>query len=162
DLEEQTVDDLFNSLNIYEAEVKSSFSTRTLTHNIAFVSSSNIDITNELVSVAANVSTVSAKILVFALPNIDADDLKKMDLKWQMAMKGHFVRECRFPKDTRRNGAAKPQRRNVLVETSTLNALVSQSDGVGSYDWSFQAEEEPTNYALMAFTSSSSSNSDNK
>nr|GEX05457.1 retrovirus-related Pol polyprotein from transposon TNT 1-94 [Tanacetum cinerariifolium] len=26
-----------------------------------------------------------------------------------------------------------------------------------SYDWSFQADEEPTNYALMAFTSSSSS-----
>nr|GFC39727.1 hypothetical protein [Tanacetum cinerariifolium] len=30
------------------------------------------------------------------------------------------------------------------------------------YDWSFQAEEEPTNYALMAFTSSSSFNSDNE
>nr|GFD57043.1 hypothetical protein [Tanacetum cinerariifolium] len=43
------------------------------------------------------------------------------------------------------------------VETSTSNALVSQCDGVGSYDWSFQAEEEPTIYALMAFTSLSSS-----
>nr|GEZ05484.1 hypothetical protein [Tanacetum cinerariifolium] len=31
-----------------------------------------------------------------------------------------------------------------------------------SYDWSFQGEEEPTNYALMAFTSSSSSSSDNE
>nr|GEW83144.1 retrovirus-related Pol polyprotein from transposon TNT 1-94 [Tanacetum cinerariifolium] len=31
-----------------------------------------------------------------------------------------------------------------------------------SYDWSFQAEEEPTDYALMAFTSSSSSSSDNE
>nr|GEU57908.1 ribonuclease H-like domain, reverse transcriptase, RNA-dependent DNA polymerase [Tanacetum cinerariifolium] len=31
-----------------------------------------------------------------------------------------------------------------------------------SYDWSFQAEEEPTNYALMAFTSSSSSSSNNE
>nr|GEV07062.1 uncharacterized mitochondrial protein AtMg00810-like [Tanacetum cinerariifolium] len=28
-----------------------------------------------------------------------------------------------------------------------------------SYDWSFQADEEPTNYALMAFTSSSSTSS---
>nr|GEW42557.1 putative ribonuclease H-like domain-containing protein [Tanacetum cinerariifolium] len=74
--------------------------------------------------------------------------------------KGHFARECRSPKDTRRNGA-KPQRRNVLVENSTSNALVSQCDGVGSYDWSFQVKKEPTNYALMAFTSSSSS-SDNK
>nr|GEV78872.1 ribonuclease H-like domain-containing protein [Tanacetum cinerariifolium] len=76
--------------------------------------------------------------------------------------KGHFARKCRSPKDTRRNGAAEPQRRNVPVETSISNALVSQCNGVDSYEWSFQAEEEPTNYALIAFTSSSSSSSDNK
>nr|GEV83345.1 hypothetical protein [Tanacetum cinerariifolium] len=45
--------------------------------------------------------------------------------------KGHFLRECKSPKDSRWNGAAEPQRRNVLVETSTSNALVSQCDGVG-------------------------------
>nr|GEX19207.1 hypothetical protein [Tanacetum cinerariifolium] len=71
--------------------------------------------------------------------------------------KGHFVKECRSPKDTKRNDTPEPQRRNVPVETSTSNALVSQCDGVGSYDWSFQSEEEPTNYAFMAFSSSSSS-----
>nr|GEU58806.1 hypothetical protein [Tanacetum cinerariifolium] len=103
------------------------------------------------------------------LKQIDADDLEEMDLKWQVALltmrarrRGHFARECRSPKDTRRNVPVKTQRRNVPVETSTFNALVSQYDGVGSYDWSFQAKEEPTNYALMAFTSSSSSSSDNK
>nr|GEW04992.1 hypothetical protein [Tanacetum cinerariifolium] len=71
----------------------------------------------------------------------------------------HFSREYRSPKDTRNKDT---QRRTVLVETSTSNALVPQCDGVGSYDWSFQADEEPTNYALMAFTSSSSSSSDNE
>nr|GEV58468.1 hypothetical protein [Tanacetum cinerariifolium]GEV76911.1 hypothetical protein [Tanacetum cinerariifolium] len=39
--------------------------------------------------------------------------------------KGHFTRECRSPKDTRRNGATEPQMRNVPVETSTSNVLVS-------------------------------------
>nr|GFB14702.1 retrotransposon protein, putative, Ty1-copia subclass [Tanacetum cinerariifolium] len=29
-------------------------------------------------------------------------------------------------------------------------------DGIGSYDWSFQAEEEPANFALMVIPSSSS------
>nr|GFC13992.1 hypothetical protein [Tanacetum cinerariifolium] len=38
-------------------------------------------------------------------------------------------------------------------------ALVSQCDGIGSYDWSYQAEDEPTNFALMAFSSSSSNSS---
>nr|GFB21316.1 ribonuclease H-like domain-containing protein [Tanacetum cinerariifolium] len=70
-LEEQSLDDLFNSLKIYEAEVKSSFSASISTQNIAFVSSSNTDITNEPVSTAASVSIVSAKILVSALPNVD-------------------------------------------------------------------------------------------
>nr|GEZ15202.1 ribonuclease H-like domain-containing protein [Tanacetum cinerariifolium] len=70
--------------------------------------------------------------------------------------KGHFARECRSPKDSRRPGAAEPQRRTIPVETSTSNALVSQVDGTGSYDWSYQAEEEPVNYALMAFSSNSS------
>nr|GEX61183.1 hypothetical protein [Tanacetum cinerariifolium] len=85
DLEEQSLDDLFNSLKIYKAKVKSSSTAGTSTKNIAFVSS-NTDSTNEPVSAAASVSTVSAKIPVSALPNIDADDLEEIDLKWQMAM----------------------------------------------------------------------------
>nr|GEY20251.1 ribonuclease H-like domain-containing protein [Tanacetum cinerariifolium] len=89
-------------------------------------------------------------------PTSTGFDMSKVEC-YNCHKKGHFARECRSPKDTKRNGAAEPQRRNVPVETTTSNALVSQCDGVGSYDWSFQAEEEPTNYALMAFSSSSSS-----
>ncbi|GJX68614.1 hypothetical protein Tco_0304341 [Tanacetum coccineum] len=51
-----------------------------------------------------------------------------------------------------RNGDA--PRRIVPVETPA-NALVVQ-DGIGGYDWSFQAEEGPTNFALMAHLSSGS------
>nr|GEX79673.1 hypothetical protein [Tanacetum cinerariifolium] len=73
--------------------------------------------------------------------------------------KGHFARECRSPKDSRRTAVAEPQRKSIPVKTSTSNALVSQCDGTGSYDWSYQAKEEPTNFALMAFSSSSSNSS---
>ncbi|GKB98393.1 hypothetical protein Tco_0984530 [Tanacetum coccineum] len=45
-------------------------------------------------------------------------------------------------------------RRVVPVETTTSNALVS-CDGSG-YDWSDQTEERPTNFALMAYSSTSS------
>ncbi|GJR53308.1 hypothetical protein Tco_1403829 [Tanacetum coccineum] len=46
-------------------------------------------------------------------------------------------------------------RRSVPVETTTSNALIS-CDGLVDYDWSDQAEEGPTNFALMAYTSTSS------
>ncbi|GKG56219.1 hypothetical protein Tco_0577294, partial [Tanacetum coccineum] len=34
------------------------------------------------------------------------------------------------------------------MDTSTTNALVVQ-DGIGGYDWSFQAEEGVTNFAQV-------------
>nr|GEU37544.1 putative ribonuclease H-like domain-containing protein [Tanacetum cinerariifolium] len=71
DLEEQSLEDLFNSLKIYEAEVKNSSFASTTTQNIAFVYSSNIDSTNEPISAAASVSAVSAKISISALLNVD-------------------------------------------------------------------------------------------
>nr|GEU78382.1 retrovirus-related Pol polyprotein from transposon TNT 1-94 [Tanacetum cinerariifolium] len=58
-------------LKIYEAEVKSSSSACTSTKNIAFVSSQNTDNTNESVSAVASDSAASAKVFVFALPNVD-------------------------------------------------------------------------------------------
>nr|GEX96920.1 hypothetical protein [Tanacetum cinerariifolium] len=129
-LEEQSLDDLFNNFKIYEAEVKSSSSASTSTQNIAFVSSQNTDSTNDPVSVVASVSATSAKIHVSALPNvdtlsnvviylffasqsnspkldnddlkqIDVDDLEEIDLKWKMAML--TVRARRFLQSTGRN-----------------------------------------------------------
>nr|GFA46022.1 ribonuclease H-like domain-containing protein [Tanacetum cinerariifolium] len=156
DLEDKSLDDLFNSLKIYESKVKHSSSQGTNSQNLAFVSSTLVDSTNDSVSVAVNVSAVGPKLSASTLPNIDAYDLEEMDLKWQMAMLTMRARkECRSPKDSRRTVVAEPQRRSVPVETSTSNALVSQCDGTRSYDWSYQAEEEPTNFALMDFSSSS-------
>nr|GFB71052.1 ribonuclease H-like domain-containing protein [Tanacetum cinerariifolium] len=73
-LEEQSLDDLFNNLKIYEVEVEC----------------------------------------------------------YNCHKKGQFARECRSPKDTRKNVAAEPQKRNVPVDTSTSNALVLQCNGVAT------------------------------
>ncbi|GJT64504.1 putative ribonuclease H-like domain-containing protein [Tanacetum coccineum] len=71
---------------------------------------------------------------------------------------GHFARECRFLRNQEYKGREN-NTRTIAVETPTQNALIAQ-DGIGGYDWSYQAEEEqPTNHALMAFTSSGSSSS---
>nr|GFD26334.1 hypothetical protein [Tanacetum cinerariifolium] len=53
DLEEQSLDDLFNSLKIYEIEVKQSSSPGTASQNLAFVSSTQTDSTTDSFSAAA-------------------------------------------------------------------------------------------------------------
>ncbi|GJX75780.1 putative ribonuclease H-like domain-containing protein [Tanacetum coccineum] len=68
--------------------------------------------------------------------------------------RGHFARECRAPRN-QENRNRENTRRVVPVETTTSNALIS-CDGLGDYDWSDQAEEGPTNFALMAYSSTSS------
>nr|GEZ12045.1 hypothetical protein [Tanacetum cinerariifolium] len=136
--------------------------------------------TTDSVSAAVNVSVVGSKLFATPLPNVNSlsnatginlgangptsmgFDMTKVEC-YNCHRNGHFARECRSPKDSRRTGVAEPQRRNVPVETSTSNALVSQYDGIGSYDWSYQAEEEPANFALIDFSSTSSgSSSDNE
>nr|GEW44111.1 hypothetical protein [Tanacetum cinerariifolium] len=130
DLEDQSLDDLFKNLKIYEAEVKSLSSTSYNTPNIDFVSSQNTDSTDESVSVVPSVFVVGTKPPASILPNmdnlsdaviysffasqsnspqldnddlkqIDADDLEEMDLKWQMAML--TMRAMRFLQRTGRN-----------------------------------------------------------
>ncbi|GKA05557.1 hypothetical protein Tco_0684677 [Tanacetum coccineum] len=106
------------------------------------------------------------------LQQINPDDLEEIDLRWNIAML--TIRARRFLKNTRRkldmankerirnqdSRNSEPTRRAVPVEETTSNALVSQCDGFG-YDWSDQAEEGPTNFALMAYSLTSSISSTN-
>ncbi|GKA83430.1 ribonuclease H-like domain-containing protein [Tanacetum coccineum] len=79
--------------------------------------------------------------------------------------RGHFSRECKAPRNqwsrNRDTGyrSRDNTRRTIPVETSNAlvvqdNALIVQ-DGLG-YDWSYIAQDEPTEFALMAYTSNSS------
>nr|GEW77686.1 ribonuclease H-like domain-containing protein [Tanacetum cinerariifolium] len=163
---------------------------------MVFISLSNNNSTNGTVNTALGASQPSTPQLVNEdLEQIHIDDLKEMDLRWQVSMltmrarrflkktgrkltinrnetigfdksnmechnchkMGHFARECRAPKsqDTKHKEST---RRTMPVETPALTTLVS-CDGLGGYDWSDQDEEGP-NYALMAYTSTSSDSKD--
>ncbi|GJW44621.1 reverse transcriptase domain-containing protein [Tanacetum coccineum] len=185
-----SIDDLYNNLKVYEPKVKGMSSSSSSTQNMAFVSSSNNNTSssNEAVNAAHGVTTASTQVNTAYSTNIDnlsdavicsffasqpnspqlahedlqqiyPDDIEDMDLRWQMAMLTMKARrECKAPRN-QDNKNKESTRRSMHVETSTSTTLVS-CDCLGGYDWSDQAEEGP-NYALMAY-SSSSSNSENE
>nr|GEV45205.1 hypothetical protein [Tanacetum cinerariifolium] len=190
DLEEQSLDDLFNSLKIYKTEVKHSSSTGTATQNLAFVSSSHTDSTTDSVSAAASIFDVCAKLHVCSLPNVDSlsnaviysffasqssspqldnedlkqidgDDLKEMDLRWQMAML--TIRARRFLQKTGKNlGANGPT--SMGFDMSKVECYNCHRKGHFARELGLpriREEEELANSVLMAFSSSSSS-SDNE
>ncbi|GKA13133.1 hypothetical protein Tco_0692779 [Tanacetum coccineum] len=167
-----SLDDLYNNLKIYEPEVKGTSSSSTNTQNVAFVSSNNTNSTNGAVNTAHGATTASTQATAVNSTTIDnlsdvviyAFFAKEMDLRWQIAMLIMSAR--RFLKNTgrkltinglqgtKKTGNRENTRRVVPVEITTSNALVS-CDGSG-YDWSDQAEEGPTNFELMAYSSTSS------
>ncbi|GJS55896.1 hypothetical protein Tco_0629258 [Tanacetum coccineum] len=164
-----SLDDLYNNLKIYEPEVKGTSSSSTNTQNVAFVSSNSTTSTNGAVNTAHGVTTASTQAtavnsttidnlsdaVIYAFfasqpnsPHFDNEDLQQInpdDLE-EMDIRAPRNQENRNRENTRRV---------VPVETTTSNALIS-CDGLGDYDWSDQAEEGPTNFALMAYSSTSS------
>ncbi|GJW83774.1 ribonuclease H-like domain-containing protein [Tanacetum coccineum] len=98
------------------------------------------------------------------LQQIHPDDIEEMDLRWQMAML--TMRARRFLKNTGKkltiNGnetigfdKSKVECYNCHKRGHFARESLVSCDGLGGYDWSDQAEEGP-NYALMAYSSSSS------
>nr|GFB77724.1 hypothetical protein [Tanacetum cinerariifolium] len=87
------IDDLYNNLKVYEADIKGSSGSSSNSQNVAFVSAESTSSTNEL-NATYSVSTAIRH------SSQAQDDLEEMDLKWQVAMLS--IRVKRFYKKTRR------------------------------------------------------------
>nr|GEZ21105.1 ribonuclease H-like domain-containing protein [Tanacetum cinerariifolium] len=141
-----------HGVSLSQEDVNLKFLRSTDSHNLAFVSSTSTDSTTDSVIAAVNVFAVGTKLSASTLPNMAmltmrarrflqktgrnlgangptsmGFDMAKVEC-YNFHRKSHFARECRSPKDSRRTVVAEPQRRNVPIETSTSNALVSQCD----------------------------------
>nr|GEY16611.1 hypothetical protein [Tanacetum cinerariifolium] len=116
DLDTLSMDDLYNNLKVYEAEIKGQSSSSSNSQNVAFFPSDNTSSTNEIVNTAHSVFAASSKDQASTgsntddvmcsffsnqsngpqldnkdLEQIDMDGLEEMDLKWR----GHFARKCK-------------------------------------------------------------------
>nr|GFC16298.1 ribonuclease H-like domain-containing protein [Tanacetum cinerariifolium] len=92
-LEEHSLDDLLNSLKIYETKVRHSSSPSNPTQNLAFVSSSITDNTTDSVSAATSVSAVCAKLHV-SLISAELYMLKKAQEKDKIGSKPDKNEKC--------------------------------------------------------------------
>nr|GEU46122.1 hypothetical protein [Tanacetum cinerariifolium] len=89
DLDTMSMDDFYKNLKVYKLEVKGVSSFSFSTQNMAFVSSlnNNSSSTNGTVNIANGVFTAITQINDAFFTNIDnLNDMKEMDLRWQMAM----------------------------------------------------------------------------
>ncbi|GJU31937.1 ribonuclease H-like domain-containing protein [Tanacetum coccineum] len=165
-IDEIDIDDLYNNLKVFEADIKGSSGSSSNSQNVAFLSVEDTNSINE-VNTANGVSTTAChSSLGKASSSLYIDDLMFSFFVAMLSMrKGHFARECRAPRNQgNMNGdigyrSRDNTKRTVPVETSDAlvvldNALIVQ-DGLG-YDWSYIAQDEPTKFALMAYTSNSS------
>ncbi|GJW93922.1 putative ribonuclease H-like domain-containing protein [Tanacetum coccineum] len=193
-IDDLDIDDLYNNLKVFEADIKGSSGSFSNSQNVAFLFTEDTSSSNE---------PSSPQLDDEDLEQIYHDDLEEIDLKWQVAMlsmrvkrfykktrrklifngketvgfdktkvecfnchrRGHFARECKAPRNQgnmNRDAGYRSRdntKRTVPVETSdTLvvqdNALIVK-DGLG-YDWSYVAQDEPTEFSLMAYTLNSS------
>nr|GEV49576.1 putative ribonuclease H-like domain-containing protein [Tanacetum cinerariifolium] len=109
-------------------KVKHSSSLGTESHNLAFVSSTPTDSTNDSVSAVVNVSAVGTKFPQLDnkdLKQIDVDDLEEIYLKWQMAMLS--MRDRRFLQKTGRNlGANGPTSMGFDMPKEPMIGVIKQ------------------------------------
>ncbi|GJV13939.1 hypothetical protein Tco_1359262 [Tanacetum coccineum] len=145
-----TLDDLFNNLKAYESEVKGTSISTTNSHNVAFLSSNNTNSATRAVNTTQGVNTTSTQDAADSSTTVENLNLEEMDLRWNIAML--TMRARRFLKNTRR--------KLDMDNKERIGFDKSKCDGFG-YDWSDQAEEGLTNFALMAYSSTSSNSPTN-
>ncbi|GJX70504.1 putative ribonuclease H-like domain-containing protein [Tanacetum coccineum] len=169
-IDDLDIDDLYNNLKVFEADIKA------LGHNSQGQASSSL-YTDDLMFSFFSYQSNSPQLDDEDLEQIDHDDLEEMDLKWQVAMlsmrvkrfykktriklifngkeligfdktkvecfnyhrTGHFAKECRAPRNQgNKNRDAGYRSRDNTRKTSYI------------------AQDEQTEFALMAYTSNSS------
>nr|GEV34685.1 hypothetical protein [Tanacetum cinerariifolium] len=164
-LEEQSLDDLFNSLKIYETKVKQSSSPGTASQNLAFVSSTHTDNTTDSVSAATSVSAACFKLP--ASPLLNVDSLSNAVIYF------FFASQSTSPQldnkdlkqiDTGRNLNANGPT-SMGFDMSKLECYNFHRKGHFAREYrslrdSRRPEEEPANFALMDFSSNSSSDNE--
>nr|GEW88163.1 hypothetical protein [Tanacetum cinerariifolium] len=174
-IDELDIDDLYNNLKVFEADIKGSSGSSLNSHNVAFLFAEGTNSINE-VNTANGVSTAAGHsssgqafsssynddlmFLFFTshsnspqlddedLEQIDHDDLEEIDLKWPVVLTKQRLNALTIIDEAILQGSVEHQ--------EIKGTGMEMQDGLG-YDWSYIAQEQPTEFALIAYTSGSDS-----
>ncbi|GKE21159.1 hypothetical protein Tco_1432671 [Tanacetum coccineum] len=138
DIDTLTMDDLYNNLKVYESEIKGQSSSSSDSQNMAFVSLDNSSSTNETVNAAHSVSVASTK---------------------DQATTTSYANDVMFSFFANQFNSGHAYYKGEEIHKEDIKESEFQWNRNCGYDWSFQADEGPTNFALMEFTSQGSSSS---
>ncbi|GJW88394.1 ribonuclease H-like domain-containing protein [Tanacetum coccineum] len=95
EVDTMSIDDLYNNFKIIEQKVKKSVGASNGAQNLAFMTALSTSSTNDAITASPQVSTASPNVNTaspqvstasFNLDQIHEDDLKAMDLKWQLSL----------------------------------------------------------------------------
>ncbi|GJX97434.1 hypothetical protein Tco_0353232, partial [Tanacetum coccineum] len=159
EIETMSIDDLYNNFKIVEQSVKKFVGASSGAQNLAFMtapSTSSINVVNTAKTAYKNPN--GSNLLQQDLEQIHEDDLKAIDLKWQLSLLS--MRAKRYYQRTGKKifinandivGYNKSKHGNT--EDTSSKAMLA-IDGVG-FDWSDMAEEQvQTTMALMVISDS--------
>nr|GEZ21191.1 hypothetical protein [Tanacetum cinerariifolium] len=125
DLDTMSIDDLYNNFKIVKQEVKRIASSNSSSQNMAFVSFPSTNSTNEVYTAYEK---TRKKITINGSDTAGFDKSKVECYNWHKM--GHFVRECRGPRNQdSRNKYQDSSKRTVNVEETPPKAMVA-IDGV--------------------------------
>ncbi|GJU21218.1 hypothetical protein Tco_1154560 [Tanacetum coccineum] len=140
-IDDLDIDDLYNNLKVFEADIKSSSGSSLNSQNVAFLSAEDTNSINE---------SNSPQLDDEDLEQIDHDDLEEMDLKWQVLTKP------RLSVLTVIEGAILPgneEQQEIKGTRMEMQGIGAGTTPEGVYH--YIAQDEPTEFALMAYTSGS-------
>ncbi|GJY23721.1 putative ribonuclease H-like domain-containing protein, partial [Tanacetum coccineum] len=162
DVDTLSIDDLYNNLRVFEQEIQGATCTPS-------TSLTNIPEKEALASFADEViyslfakQSKDCDLLHEDLEQIDDLDIEEMDINWQITMIA--IRMKKFYKKTRRRGTHDGkkkrdsfyQHQEAGKQEKNQMGLLTMDDGI--VNWGEHTEDEETNHALMAISSSSEAN----
>nr|GEU40676.1 hypothetical protein [Tanacetum cinerariifolium] len=129
-IDELNIDDLYNNLKVFEADIKGSSRSSSNSQNAAFLSAKDTNSINEVntangVSIAAgHSSSRQAFSSSYTDDLIDHDDLEEMDLKWQVAMLSMRVSDS-LDQTLKEKEDLKAKLEQFEISSKNLNKLIN-------------------------------------